>query len=336
MNRRIAIVGAGVAGLTCARALRTAGLEVVLFDKARGPGGRLPTRRRERFAFDHGAPFFHVERERFRAEVSDWERAGVVEAWTPRRARISASGARLLAPEPVWVGTPKMSALGRHLSRGLDLRLSRRIVRLEAAGARWDLHADDGSAETCFDGVALTVPPELARDLIADSPALADQVPSEQVAMLPCWCLLLAFGSPFDPGFEVAQFDHPILGQAIRNDAKPGRGPEPVWVVHASEAWSQAVLEDPPEFVGKEIETALRDLLPGLPEVVVRDTHRWRYARAAGSGAGHLGDASRGLWIGGDWTLGPSVEDAFESGLELAAAIAEAPAAPSEVRPSRP
>ena len=36
----IAIIGAGMAGISCARALREAGREVVLFDKGRAAGGR--------------------------------------------------------------------------------------------------------------------------------------------------------------------------------------------------------------------------------------------------------------------------------------------------------
>lgn len=43
----VAIIGAGMAGLSCARALVQAGVAVELFDKGRGPGGRMSTRRVE-------------------------------------------------------------------------------------------------------------------------------------------------------------------------------------------------------------------------------------------------------------------------------------------------
>ncbi|TGN44114.1 FAD-dependent oxidoreductase, partial [Paracoccus liaowanqingii] len=53
---RVAIIGAGLAGLTCAGRLAQAGLSVTLFDKGRGPGGRLATRRADDgLRFDHGA-----------------------------------------------------------------------------------------------------------------------------------------------------------------------------------------------------------------------------------------------------------------------------------------
>ncbi|MDP3490273.1 MAG: FAD-dependent oxidoreductase, partial [Phenylobacterium sp.] len=44
---KIAIIGAGMAGLSCAEALSDAGHAVQVLDKGRGPGGRMSTRRIE-------------------------------------------------------------------------------------------------------------------------------------------------------------------------------------------------------------------------------------------------------------------------------------------------
>ncbi|MGA8880775.1 MAG: FAD-dependent oxidoreductase, partial [Azonexus sp.] len=60
MNRvpHLALIGAGIAGLSCATALQQAGLKVSLFDKGRGPGGRMSTRRGDDWQCDHGAQYF--------------------------------------------------------------------------------------------------------------------------------------------------------------------------------------------------------------------------------------------------------------------------------------
>ena len=50
----VTIIGAGLAGITCARALQTAGHRVVLLDKSRGVGGRIATRRLHGTHADHG------------------------------------------------------------------------------------------------------------------------------------------------------------------------------------------------------------------------------------------------------------------------------------------
>ena len=79
---RIAIVGAGMAGLSCGQRLSRLGHEVRLFDKGRGPGGRMATRRMEdggtTLHFDHGAQYFAAKDPTFRAIVEDWRAEGLV------------------------------------------------------------------------------------------------------------------------------------------------------------------------------------------------------------------------------------------------------------------
>ena len=52
----VAIVGAGIAGLSAARAIATAGKKVVLIEARQRLGGRVFTESELGFAFDHGAP----------------------------------------------------------------------------------------------------------------------------------------------------------------------------------------------------------------------------------------------------------------------------------------
>ena len=76
---RVAIVGAGLAGLACADQLVAGGHQVSLFDKGRGPGGRMSTRRMEDgWAFDHGAPWFaaHDPAQADRSAVADFVAPG--------------------------------------------------------------------------------------------------------------------------------------------------------------------------------------------------------------------------------------------------------------------
>lgn len=74
--KRVAIVGAGVAGLACAARLQAAGLDVSLFDKATGPGGRCATQHTPAGPFDHGAPGFTASSEAFGRHVQAWAREG--------------------------------------------------------------------------------------------------------------------------------------------------------------------------------------------------------------------------------------------------------------------
>lgn len=132
----IAVIGAGLAGAVCAWALQQSGHRVQVFDKARGPGGRLATRRLEwtredgtigRARLDHGALAFTAVTEAFEAFLRQMEGLGLVTPWAPALAPDSLP---LEAQGPLRVVTPDMPALCRHLVADMDTQWSVQVDRL--------------------------------------------------------------------------------------------------------------------------------------------------------------------------------------------------------------
>jgi photolyase PhrII len=78
---KVAVIGAGVAGLMAARTLNDHGLEVQLFEKSRGLSGRAATRRVDEFQYDHGAQYFTARHPVFRRYVEAWVEQGWVKPW---------------------------------------------------------------------------------------------------------------------------------------------------------------------------------------------------------------------------------------------------------------
>ena len=101
----VAIVGAGVAGLAAARALDTQ--KYMIFEKSRGPGGRLASKRVDDLRVDIGAQFFTAREPRFQEIVSDAVDAGFVERWKPRMGTFI-NGHAIASPdsEVRFVGPP--------------------------------------------------------------------------------------------------------------------------------------------------------------------------------------------------------------------------------------
>ena len=62
--KKVAIIGAGLSGLTAAHFLEDYA-EVFIFEKSNGLGGRMSTRRHDRYSFDHGAQYFTVKTKQF-------------------------------------------------------------------------------------------------------------------------------------------------------------------------------------------------------------------------------------------------------------------------------
>src|SRR5690349_18625283 len=109
---RVAVIGAGLAGLALARFLTETGFPVKVFDKGRGPGGRMSTRRREEGTFDHGAQYFTARDPGFQRMVRTWEERGLVAQWRGRFGSLSHGTVTPETQGPVrYVGVPGMSAV---------------------------------------------------------------------------------------------------------------------------------------------------------------------------------------------------------------------------------
>ena len=302
-----------MAGMSCARRLAALGHDVVLFDKGRGPGGRMASRRIEHegrtLRFDHGAQYFTARDQRFQTQVDEWEQMGVVARWDT-------------AGKDAWVGTPAMNAPLKAMSDGLDVRFGTRVEAIEPADGGWQL-VGEGTPDARFDTVVVAVPAEQAAPLLSELAPVASDLAARTVSD-PCWTLMVAFESPVQFQGDTIREDGPI-GWAARNNSKPGRESDECWVVQGSPAWSRQHLEDDAASVAAVLLGAFTNQVGGdLPPVLTKTAHRWRYARSGSAAEGHWWDSRNKVGVCGDWLIAPRVEAAFLSGLELAEAIGTA------------
>lgn len=343
-RKHFAIIGAGMAGVTCARTLAQAGHQVTLFEKSSGIGGRMATRDSVHGTFDHGAQYFTVRDPRFMQALETVP--GLCKRWSATTIRVLDELGRIAeadrpSQETHWVPAPGMKALPSRWALPLmeqhQVELETRVTRIErdALNARhWQLRTDSPTGTqqvfSGFDAVLLAMPSAQSQALLSTSalaPRLAEQLDKVQVA--PCWTLMVAFPQAMQPGmsslgpqWNAARSTHHRIAWLARESSKPGRGKVERWTVQASAAWSQEHLNDDEPRVQAKMLKAFGEVTGIRAQPSHVDLQRWSYAKTIQPlGKTHLWDAKTSVGLCGDWCLGHRVEDAFLSGLALALAV---------------
>ncbi|MDI4662289.1 MULTISPECIES: FAD-dependent oxidoreductase [Cobetia] len=299
----IAIIGAGIAGLSAATRLTAQGHAVTLFEKARGPGGRLASRRTSEGPIDIGAQYFTARDPRFQSALEQWRAAGVVATWGERLLSLGKPASdesqwqRLRDDSTRYVASPRMSALSRHLSEQLpahaSLHSETRITRLiaddgTASDKRWRLEDSDGDQHGPFDHVVISAPAPQARALLSTAgtdtqgvalcenslaPALSEAL--ARVEMAPTWTLMATLETPLPAlggdddwqGLLVSRGDDGPLRCVMRQHSRPGRQTpshaKETLSLLATAGWSRANLEKSPQ----EVATLLWKAFETLPEI---------------------------------------------------------------------
>jgi hypothetical protein len=315
---RIIVVGAGMTGLTAARTLSDQGHQVVVLEKARGPGGRMSTRRKDEFRFDHGAQYFTARDPRFRRHVMAWQERGLVKRWDARIGSASADGIEAVGRSTDrFMPVPSMNQVCRELAQDLeDCRFGWQAGSFKYENNAWNVESEAGDSVE-GDVLIMTAPPEQVRSLLADSEVDAAL---QSLEMQPCWALMAVLDRPLYKDRDAAFINHGPLSWVSGQAARPDRPAADAWMLHAGPEWSRAHLEDSHETVCALLLEAARRLPGAQPFMVLdADIHRWRYALARDPlKQGAFWFEPKRLAVAGDWCNGSKVEGAFLSGVAAA------------------
>ena len=307
----VTVVGAGIAGVACARALAGAGVPVRVLDRGRRPGGRMASRTMSGRAVDLGASYLTAhEGSPFAAVVDDWVARGLARPWTDTFAVAGPDGLRSTTTGPVrYAAAAGLRSLVEDLATGLDVE-SGRTVAAVGPGRRVD--GEDVPA------VVLAMPdPQGRRLLDADAAGrLLDDRPWE-----PSLAVVLGWSERRWPADLHGAFVHddPAVTWVADDGDRRGDG-APVLVAHTTAELAAAHLEDPDAAAGPVAVAVGRALgIDGPPAWTA--VHRWTYARPAEPRPEPFGLAD-GIGVCGDgWSAPSRVESAWTSGHLLGAEL---------------
>ena len=312
----IAIIGAGISGLSCASQLALAGHQIDVFEKSRGVGGRMCTRRTAHWECDHGARYFTARDPAFKVQVAQWQAAGTVALWEPRLA-VFDNDAWISAPASVerYVGTAQMNSPLKALDIGVQTGCT--IDNIEHHNQQWTLSCKEtGPVPTRYDALILALPAPQASALLGSLSVPLSGVANSAV-MQGCWTMMLNFSVAPKLSFDAAFINQGRLSWIADNSHKPQRSGLPTWVLHANTDWSEQYLDTDADEVSAMLIASFVELTGVTPDT--HTSHRWRYASTANQlSQQYAFDQEINLGLCGDWLNGGRVEGAWQSGLKLA------------------
>ncbi len=321
LPEHVFIIGAGIAGLSCAEALQAHGVANEIFEKRAVVGGRVNTKSHSDWRCDDGAQYFTAKDPAFLRATTKWLQQGIIALWEPRLSVIEGDPVSIRAKPSAnnkrYVGVPSMGALPHCLAAGHKLHLNSTIDQLRRTQLGWQAHSKErGWSENHAQALVLALPPAQSLMLLQDTPgSISSKLAT--FSMRPTWALMLRMPDNFDPGFDAAFVNVGPLRWLAKDSSKPGRAPNNIWLAHASGQWSELNIERSVDEVGKILNAEFESLTGGA--ALEAALHLWRNAdteNAADNGC--FWDAGMSLGVCGDWLAQGRVEGAWKSGYELA------------------
>lgn len=323
----VAIIGAGLAGISCALALRDSIGNVTVFEATKQPGGRMSSRQNGDYQFDSGAQYFTVRSDAFRQQVAEWQDQWLIDEWQAWLVDLQ-DGEALSRNDAVtrYIGRPLMHSFIEDMAELCDVRYATEINQLNyiKEDSSWELHDTGGNSLGSYDAVIVAIPAPQASCLLKVAPELSQLAAS--VNMSPTWVVMFAFEQSLKLGFDGAFVVNDKLSWIACDSAKverPNTQGRETWVIHASPEWSEANQKLSIKKVQKILHQAFADATGrAIPQPDYSITEYWPYAKPINPLANScLYDPVLRIGACGDWCYAARVEGAYLSGVAMASQV---------------
>lgn len=316
---KVAIIGAGIGGLSIAIKMQAHGIKTSVFEKARGFGGRMSVRREGPFAFDHGAQCFTARTAGFQNFIDNYYQQKIIQIWHGKVINLESNkpSTRRIWREQHLVATPYMNSLCKAMAENLDVHLNNEIASIKKHGPFWGLYNSEDVLVGEFDWVISTAPPVQTTNLL---PMLYN-IP--RVHMQPCYALLIGCNTPWPHDWIAAKVQRSPIKWISVDSTKPGRNKNVTCLVaHSTSKWAAKHIDEDTLHIQNTLYNIVQQLipLPKVPDYI--NLHRWRYAIVGNTNKnGPIIDTTQKLAATSDWSYTSRIEEVWLAAQELSAQI---------------
>ncbi len=324
MKKSIAVIGAGLSGITIASLIKEK-FDVEVFEKSRGVGGRMSTRKELPFIFDHGAQFFKIKSIIFKNFVSELFSKKVIRPWKFKLAYFEGNHLRQIKKirnaDEFFVGVPNMDSIVKYISNNCNVILNTKIERVIKKNDGWYLYDQNKKSHGKYDWVILSLPAEQCLELITKKISFYPLV--EKIKMKGCFSLMVGMNESLCLDYDAALIENKDIAWLAINNSKPFRIKKHCLLINSSFEYAAKNISSSKEKVLKHLLNVTSNLINcKLSNQTMTKIHQWMYVEAERPPVqNYFIDHSEKIAVCGDWLINSRVEGAFLSANELSKEI---------------
>ena len=264
--KKIAIIGTGLSAIFSAIHLRkNTDLEINLFDKARGLGGRLATRRAESGKFDHGAQYFSIERIKNLPEIQMLINEGVINN---------------IEDKDIYFSPDGMTNIAKKLLIDFNIFKEHKLVSIDKENENYKLFFENGSTFNS-DYIIMSCPMPQSLEILNKSKIDYDNnliKDLEDLSYFPCIVVMIKSEIKLSNlekhiGTDVDSKDISWIGD---NYGKKVSSIENYYTIQCSPEFSYENFENEYDETNKKLKHEMEKIFGSNYQIL--SNHKWRYS----------------------------------------------------------
>ena len=314
--KNVAVIGAGITGITLANLLQKK-VKLTVFEKSRGVGGRMATRRAEPYQFNHGAQYFKIENEEFKGFLSPLMENKIVKPLEANHVEIFNKKVikRLKTDnKKYFTAETKMNSIVKYLvNNNFFIKLSCKIEKTIKEQGKWFIIDNERVSYGPYDWLLITIPPYQAIEILSNNFKFLNTMKENK--MRSCYSLMLGFDKIKEFNFDTALFlDVDVQWLSIR---KKILGEKEYFnlLINSSYNFAEQNINCSKNKISDYLIEQISDILKcELNNYKHKALHFWKYAMSEkNNNLGSLLDENLKVIVCGDWCMNGKVEGGFLS-----------------------
>ncbi len=314
--KNVAVIGAGITGITLANLLQKK-FNLTVFEKSRGVGGRMATRRAEPYQFNHGAQYFKIENKEFKDFLQPLILNKIIKPLEANQIEIlnkEVIKRTKIFNKQYFTAESKMTSIVKYLiNNNFSIKLLCKIEKIIKENNKWFVIDSGQVSFGPYDWLIITIPPNQAKEILYSNFKFLDIL--KKIKMRSCYSLMLGFDKFEEFDFDTALFlEEDVQWLSIRKIILENKEYYNL-LINSSYNFAEQNINSSKDKISNHLIKQVSDILKcKLNNYEHKALHFWKYAMSEkNNNLGSLFDEDLKIIVSGDWCMNGKVEGGFLS-----------------------